>query len=152
MMDKVKIREYKPADKPILIEILKLNTPKYFAESEADDLELYLENEIEKYFIIEIQGKIIGAGGINFNYYNKEGRISWDFIHPEYQGKGIGQKLLNHRIELLKSMENIQKITVRTSQAAYKFYEKNGFQLQNIIKDFWSEGFDLYRLKYEYEI
>lgn len=151
-MDKLKIREYTSGDKPTLIEILKLNIPKYFAESEVDDLELYLENEVEKYFVVEIQGKIVGAGGINFNYYNKEGRISWDFIHPEFQGKGIGEKLLNHRIELLKSMEGIEKITVRTSQSAHKFYEKNGFQLQNIIKDFWTKGFDLYRMKYENEI
>lgn len=148
-MDNFKIREFKPKDKQVLIEILKLNTPKYFAESEVDDFALYLDNAIEKYFVVETQGKIIGAGGINFNYYNKEGRISWDFIHPEFQGRGVGKKLLNHRIELLKSMGNIKKITVRTSQSAYKFYEKNGFQLQNIIKDYWAIGFDLYRLKYE---
>lgn len=151
-MDKLKIREYAAGDKPALLEILKLNTPKYFAKSEADDLKLYLENEVEKYFIVESQGEIIGAGGINFNYYNKEGRLSWDFIHPEFQGKGIGQKLLNHRIEFLKSMESIEKITVRTSQSAHKFYEKNGFQLQDIIKDYWSKGHDLYRMKYEHEI
>ena len=151
-MDNFKIREYKSKDKPTLIEMLKLNTPKYFAEREIDDFELYLENSVEKYFVVESQGEIIGAGGINFNYYNKEGRISWDFIHPDFQGRGVGKKLLNYRIELLQSMENIEKITVRTSQSAYKFYEKNGFQLQNIIKDYWAKGFDLYRLKYEYEI
>lgn len=151
-MDNFKIREFKSKDKQALIEILKLNTPKYFAESEIDDFVLYLGNAIEKYFVVESQGEIIGAGGINFNHYNKEGRISWDFIHPEFQGRGVGKKLLNHRIELLKSMKNIEKITVRTSQSAYKFYEKNGFQLQNIIKDYWAKGFDLYRLKYGYEI
>jgi len=35
--------------------------------------------------------------------------------------------LLKYRIEKIKSINGIQKITVRTSQLAYKFYEKQGF-------------------------
>ena len=148
MIDKFKIREYKSSDKPLLIELLRLNIPKYFAESEVDDLEHYLDNEVEKYFVVETKDKIIGAGGINFSYNNREGRISWDFIHPKFQGQGIGKKLLNHRIKLLKTMDSIEKITVRTSESAHKFYEKNGFQLQDIIEDYWAKGFDLYRMRY----
>ncbi|MHA7057839.1 hypothetical protein ACWGOQ_0011500 [Aquimarina sp. M1] len=33
---------------------------------------------------------------------------------------------------------------VRTSQFASKFYEKMGFALVKIEKDFWVDGFDLY--------
>ena len=149
MTGRLKIRTYKSNDKPMLLEILKLNVPKYFAESEVDDLEDYLENKLEKYFVAEIEDKIIGAGGINFDENNKTGKISWDFIDPKFQGKGVGEKLLKHRIQILKSMNNVEKITVRTSQLAYKFYEKNGFTLKEIIKDYWAKGFDLYDMKYE---
>ena len=148
-MDDYKIRAFRISDKPTLLNIVKLNTPKYFTTSQYDDFKLYLKNSVEKYFVIESPDGIIGAGGINFNDYNKEGRISWDFIHPEHHGKGIGQKLLNYRISLLNSMEDIEKITVRTSKSAYMFYEKNGFQLQNIVMDYWAKGLDLYRMKYE---
>ena len=39
-------------------------------------------------------------------------------------GLSLGTKLLKYRIEVLKTIPGIQKITVRTLQVAYKFYEK----------------------------
>ena len=62
--------------------------------------------------------------GINFAENKTIGKISWDIIHPDFQGKSLGTKLLKYRIEVLKTIPGIQKITVRTLQVAYKFYEK----------------------------
>jgi len=143
------IRNYTPTDKAFLLEILQLNIPQYFAESELHDLENYLEHEIEQYFVAEIENEIVGAGGINFDWANQTGKISWDFINPKFQKMGIGKALLDHRIYILQTTEGIKHITVRTSQLAYQFYEKNGFQLQNIIKDYWAKGFDLYEMQYK---
>ncbi|UKJ09366.1 GNAT family N-acetyltransferase [Solitalea lacus] len=75
--------------------------------------------------------------------------MSWDIIDPDFQGRGVGQKLLNYRIELLKSIKDIERIKVRTSQLAYKFYQKNGFVLQTVVKNYWAKGFDLYDMQYE---
>lgn len=144
------IRKYKTSDKPEILGLLKLNVPQYFAESEISDLEEYLEHKIESYFVIEAENKILGAGGINFDDNYKTGKISWDFIDPKFHGKGLGKKLLVHRINLLKSIKNIENIKVRTSQLAFKFYEKNGFILENTVKNYWGEGFDLYEMKYKY--
>tara|TARA_B110000285_G_scaffold234402_1_gene311224 strand:+ start:2948 stop:3142 length:195 start_codon:yes stop_codon:yes gene_type:complete len=60
---------------------------------------------------------------------------------------GIGRKLLNHRLSLLKSEKSIQKIIVRTSQITFLFYEKFGFELKEVKKDYWSKGFDLYHME-----
>src|SRR5690554_2947306 len=76
----IKIREYNIKDKSKLIEILRLNIPKYFHESEIEDFSSYLENKIEKYFVSELNGEIVGSGGVNFEDNYKIGRISWDFI------------------------------------------------------------------------
>jgi N-acetylglutamate synthase-like GNAT family acetyltransferase len=143
----VEIREYRASDKLTLIELLRLNTPKFFAPEEEQDLIDYLENEIEKYFVVEIKGDIIGAGGINLKGTINTGYISWDFIHPAHQGKGIGALLLNHRINLLRADSAIEMIKVRTTQHVFKFYEKCGFQLIDIAKDYWAEGFDLYNME-----
>ena len=149
MIEKLTIREYKATDKDNVLAILKLNVPAYFAESEIKDLEDYLENNLEKYYVIAIEQQIIGAGGINFEDKGKTAKISWDFIDPKFQGLGIGQSLLKYRIDLVKSIDNSITIMVRTSQLAYKFYEKNGFILQEIEKDYWAKGFDLFSMTYK---
>lgn len=56
---------------------------------------------------------------------------------------------MKHRIDKLNSIDSIKKITVRTSQVTYKFYEKQGFELFEIIKDYWADGFDMYNMEYK---
>ena len=149
MINKIKIREYDSTDKSNLIEILRLNVPEYFDETEISDFSFYLDNKIEKYFVSELNGEVVGSGGINFENDFKTGKISWDLINPKFQKFGIGSLLLKHRIKLLKSINSIELISVRTSQFAYKFYEKNGFVLKEIHKDYWAKGFDMYQMIYE---
>lgn len=128
--------------------LIGLNTPRFFAKEEADDLSRYLDEEIELYYVLSVDKKIVGCGGINFAENKTVGKISWDIIHPDFQGRSLGTLLLKHRLEVLQSIESIRKITVRTSQVAYKFYEKQGFILHEIKKDYWAEGFDMYYMEY----
>lgn len=141
------IREYSTSDKPKVIKLLQLNTPEYFDPSEDVELIDYLDNNREDYFVVLRKSKIVGAGGINYFPDKNTARISWDMIHPEYQGKGVGKELIQYRIALIKaSSKKIELIIVRTSQLTYKFYEKMGFVLEKIEKDFWAKDFDLYQM------
>lgn len=140
------IRKYSIEDKPNVLELLRKNTPTFFDSSEESDFHYYLENEIEDYFVYEENFQIIGAGGINYFLDEKYVRFSWDMIHPKSQGKRIGTKLTDYRIDSLKSNSNVEIILVRTSQLVYKFYEKMGFKLETVEKDFWAKNFDLYQL------
>ena len=128
--------------------LIGLNTPRFFAKEEADDLSRYLDKEIELYYVLSVDKKIVGCGGINFAENKTVGKISWDIIHPDFQGRSLGTLLLKHRLEVLQSIESVRKITVRTSQVAYKFYEKQGFILHEIKKDYWAESFDMYYMEY----
>ncbi len=141
------IRKYSNKDKSEIIELLRLNTPDYFDPSEESDLIYYLDNEVEDYFVFEQDSKIIGAGGINYFPKEKLARISWDMINPQAQGKGIGKELTKHRINLLNQNKEVELIMVRTTQLVYKFYEKMGFELEKVEKDFWAKNFDLYQMK-----
>lgn len=148
-MNQITIRAYESKDQQDVIHLIQLNTPEYFAAEEEQDLIFYLENEIEKYFVLLYDNKIVGCGGINFANDKTIGKISWDIFHPEYQGKSLGTMLMKHRIDLLQAMDSIQKITVRTSQLAYKFYEKQGFELLKISENFWAEGIDMYYMEFK---
>jgi len=141
------IRTYSANDREEVIALLQLNIPQYFDPSETKDFKEYLEQHLEDYFVVEDQGAIIGAGGINYFPEQNKARISWDFIHPDYQGKGVGKQLLNYRIARVKLNQKIKYIEVRTSQMAFKFYKKVGFELETIEKDFWAKGFNLYLMK-----
>ena len=145
--DQIIIRHYKPEDKLFLLNLINLNTPKYFAVNEKVDFEHYLENERELYFVLIVETEIVGCGGINFEEEESIGIISWDMIHPEFHGKGLGKQLLDYRLSELNSKKSIKKIIVRTSQLTYRFYEKAGFKVVEIIPDYWAEGFDLYAME-----
>lgn len=141
------IREYSYKDKSRVIELLQLNTPKFFDSSEENDFDYYLDNELEDYFVYEENSLIIGAGGINYFPEENRARISWDMIDPQSQGKGIGKKLTQYRVDHLSQNLKIEFIIVRTTQLVYKFYEKMGFELEKVEKDFWAKNFDLYQMK-----
>ena len=141
------IRPYEKSDKTDVINLFRLNTPSYFSTEEEDDLIYFLENEREQYYVVSINEEIVGCGGYNFSEDKSIGIICWDIVHPNFQGKSIGRNLLNYRITQIKNVNSIRKITVRTSQLVYRFYEKQGFVLLEIVHDYWSKGFHLYRME-----
>lgn len=98
---------------------------------------------------MEDHGKIIGSGGINYFADAKLARISWDIIHPDFQGKGIGKELTLYRIDQIRKNPQISLIVVRTTQLVYQFYRKMGFELEKVEQDFWAKGFDLYQMTLE---
>lgn len=138
------IRNFNNRDLGDLLQLIQLHTPHYFAPEETSDFEYYLRYETEHYFVVEVNQQIVGCGGINFENTFTTAKISWDLIHPDYQGKGYGRLLLEHRLEVARSMPTVKRIIVRTSQYAFQFYKKSGFVLQDIHPNYWAQGYDLY--------
>lgn len=141
------IRPYQPQDKNRLLQLLQLNTPRYFASEEATDFVEYLNHKKEDYFVFEKEDQLVGCAGVNYFPEEKTARLSWDMIHPDMHGKGIGKQLTLHRIAHIRQQKLYSSIVVRTSQLAYLFYQKFGFEVENIEKDYWAEGFDLYVMR-----
>jgi ribosomal-protein-alanine N-acetyltransferase len=142
------IREYESADKAQVLLLLRLNTPAFFAAREEEEFERYLEKEKEDYFVLESGGQIVACGGVNLLGLGEYARISWDMVHPQFQKKGLGFQLLKFRIQYINTRYPLKKIVVRTSQLAYKFYERAGFVVEKKEKDFWAPGFDLVYMVY----
>ncbi len=141
------IRKYTSADRDHVIRLLRMNTPRYFAPSEEAELAGYLENHAGNYFLAEESGEVLGCGGFNMAEDGFTGRISWDIVHPDHHGRGIGAELLRHRIALMQQVPQLGELSVRTAQLTYQFYERFGFELVEMIPDYWAPGFDLYRMK-----
>ena len=138
------IRHAELIDLDFLIKIFTLNIPKYFHKKELVDFKKYFNsNNIETYFIIESKGKILGAAG--YAYENKKtARICWVFVDPNHHSIGLGKKLVNHCIDILKRNKQLKVIELETSNLTYKFYEKLNFKIQYIKKEYWPNNDDLY--------
>ena len=143
------IRPYKNEDRPFLLAILQLNTPDFFAPSEEEDFIKYLNNSADNFFVITQKDEILGCGGYNLSDDKLIGFISWDIFHPKAQGKGLGSELTQFRIAQLRKKSSVKTIVVRTSQLAFKFYEKQGFVLKEIKEDYWAPRFHLYYMELE---
>lgn len=144
------IRTYQPEDKQALIDLLRLNTPKYFAAEEEKDFVQYLAQHGEEHFVWEENGRVLGCAGCNWYPDSNEGRVAWFIVDPQTQGRGIGKNLLNYCLDQLKKNPATRKIIVRTSQFAEGFFAKGGFETERHEKDFWSPGYDLVYMTMEW--
>jgi ribosomal protein S18 acetylase RimI-like enzyme len=141
------IRAYKKTDKEKLLEVFKLNAPQYFDPKEVQDFDDYLENYPETYFTIEHNGEVVGGTGYYFKEEDNSGRITWIFFHPESAGMGFGRQSVEYCLNIFKQDKRIKKSVVTTSQLAFHFFEKFGYQLIYTEKDHWGEGLDLYLME-----
>lgn len=144
------IRPYQSTDKPYLLAIFRRNTPKYFDKSEEKDFEKYLAQKGNSYLTIELDNKIVGGTGYDVNEQGKSGSIVWIFFDPDYYGKGLGRETVECCHTILNKEDGIEKFTVRTSQFAFGFFEKIGYTITRIEKNYWAEGFDLYEMEKEF--
>lgn len=142
------IRPYQKSDFKEVMKVFETNVPEFFAESEHEDLIHYLKHEIEDYFILTQENRIIGAGGINYDDDQITARLSWDFLDKEIQHQGAGRLLTEHRIQYVQQNMAIQRLIVRTSQFAEGFYQKLGFIVKERTADYWAQGFDLVFMEY----
>jgi ribosomal protein S18 acetylase RimI-like enzyme len=140
-------RPYKTTDFDVMLHLLEQNTPGFFAKEEREDYVHYLKEKREDYFIAVMQGRTVAGGGINYFPEEHVARISWDVVHPEFQGVGIGTALLKYRLLKIRKTPDIHTLVVRTTQLVYKFYENQGFKLKKIKPDYWSAGYDLYYME-----
>ncbi|WP_094096293.1 GNAT family N-acetyltransferase [Paenibacillus physcomitrellae] len=64
-------------------------------------------------------------------------------IHPEFQHRGIGMKLMEAMKEQAKA-DGVRKLSLRvlsTNQAAKAFYERCSFRVQGVLpEEFWLDG------------
>ena len=104
------------------------------------------EKELEKDYInamgIFLNNSIIGVCVIHKIY--DEAEIRYLSVHPSYQKRGLGKKLINQIIKECKN-ENIKRIFLEVSiknKQALSFYKNSGFKTIDIRKNYYKDGSD----------
>ena len=128
-----------PGDNTQVAEIIRTVMPEFGAsgagfaihDREVDDMFLAYSGPRCSYFVCEIDGRIIGGGGIAPLQGGDENtcELKKMYFLPEGRGKGLGQIVLKKCIKAAseKGFRYCYLETFNTMQDAMKLYEKNGF-------------------------
>ncbi len=138
------IRPYQPTDREPLLTVFRKSVPHAFAPEETADYDDFLQTSTDPYFVAEIDGQVVGGCGHYLVPANFTARIGWVLSDPDRKSAGIGGALLRHNLAGIARQPGVRLVECRTSQVAYRFFDKFGFRLQYTQADFWAPGLDLY--------
>jgi [ribosomal protein S18]-alanine N-acetyltransferase len=164
----VKIRKYTPSDFEGCMAVFDSNLPLYFDHSERPQFVTWLEHcgnnaleyksptysnaEFDSYEVVEDETeKIVGCGGYYICKDLSEARMAWGMIHSGYHGKGIGTLLFQSREEELSIKYPKHIITLGTSQHTFRFYERMGMCVLDIIKSGYGAEIDQYNMQMKFK-
>ncbi len=143
-----KLREKDAAEVSALIaETLRTtNIKDYSAEYIENDVKaLQPQNILERaswmhFYVFCEDGKIVGCGAIGpFWGKTDESSLFTIFVLPEYQGRGIGRKIIQ-TLEEDEYFLRAKRIEIPASITATPFYRKMGYDYKNGITEPDAEG------------
>jgi len=102
---------------------------------------VFREDE-HKYLVAKEDGKVVGYIGIE--RILDEVHIINMAVHPDYRGKGIGKRLMQHVL----NDEEVFFLEVRVSnETAQRVYERFGFKVISLRKGYYADGEDAYVMR-----
>ncbi|OHD13657.1 MAG: hypothetical protein A2086_01050 [Spirochaetes bacterium GWD1_27_9] len=110
---------------------------KYFEEAKNGDAD-------HAFLFAEINGQTVGYTNYGAaSYTGKSYYLHWIAVDQDFRNRGIGKLLLFKTEELIKSIGG-KKVFVETSSkeeytATRYFYLSSGYQLEAVLKNFYSE-------------
>ena len=110
MVNNLVIEEMKVDDIDGVFEVEKSCFEDYWSK---DSFKKELSNNLAKYLVAKVDGKIAGYVGIWFVV--DEGHITNVAVHEDYRGKKIGDKLINELVQVCKDNKIVSKASCTTS-------------------------------------
>jgi glutathione synthase/RimK-type ligase-like ATP-grasp enzyme/ribosomal protein S18 acetylase RimI-like enzyme len=143
------IRRSTPDDLNAILSLEKKVFP-HFQQSSRSTLSLSLKSSFQQVWVAENisdnKHKILGC--LILYTYKKAVRIFSVAVDSEEQGKGIGKMLLNkaHEIAVAQKAERITLEVDADNKKLIEWYKKEGFESTELLKDYYEEGVDGFRM------
>nr|PMI30286.1 GNAT family N-acetyltransferase [Vibrio splendidus] len=101
------------------------------ADPTLEDMFSVYNNERSQYWVIELDGKVVGGGGFApLAGMPEVCELQKMYFLPETRGKGLAKRLVNMSMEKAKELgyQHMYLETTECLNAAVKLYEKLGFE------------------------
>ncbi|MFH0852134.1 MAG: GNAT family N-acetyltransferase [bacterium] len=138
-MEQIILKKANLEDIPTLLEIEKSVAGTNIYSPMVEDADWKEEFQKCEVYLIEHNNMVIG----NLSYEKKENDhvyISGLVIKPEFQGQGIGRKVLIKLLEELKDMRRIDLVTHPDNHHALKLYQSLGFIVESRKENYFGDG------------
>ncbi len=131
-----------------MFSVIKLASKTLTEQYNPSLFNYFYETFPEGFLVAEKLHKLVGfIVGVKIN--SESARILMLSVSEKHRKQGIGSKLLSYFLKEL-SIQNIKfiELEVRTNNnEAIKFYQKHGFDIENIFYKFYQTGEDAYVMK-----
>jgi len=140
-MSEIIIREIEARDNIVVGNLIRevlseLGAPKVgtaYEDKCLDELSGVYSNLRAIYFVIEIEGEVVGGAGISQleNTTDNICELQKMYFLPHARGKGLGAKMIRRCLEIAKELgyEKCYLETLPYMKSAVKLYEKTGFKV-----------------------
>ncbi len=125
---KMKLRNYLDSDWPKLLKLMKVSGIYYKHYDSRKMIKKKIEADPESIIIIENKEKLVSCVFIIYDPWSSY--IYHLGVHPDYQGRGLGNKLMDEAERILK-MRGTNPITIfvrENNSEALGFYRKRGYK------------------------
>lgn len=129
------------------VALFKSNLTGYFSPDEVSDFVKFLENHAStnNYYVGLKEQLVVACGG--WDKQTKGFYLRWGIIDSKQHKLGLGSKLLQFRIEKIRELYGNVDIYIKTSGKAHGFFEKFGFQVNQVIPNGIDKGIDEYQMQ-----
>ena len=127
------------------MKLFKSNVPVFFHTSEQLLFQDYLLKEkINYYLLFNSNNKLVASGGYEVEEKPNTIVLTWGMVDSSYHKNGYGRSLTEFRLNSIYNNFPKSDIILNTTQKTFQFYEKFGFKLVSIKKDYYGVGLDRY--------
>ncbi len=146
LLESTQVRAMYMSDTASVIEIISDHDDDDGEAAEAE----FQDEGVEGHFVLVDGDDVLGISGYreiencDATYY-----LSWTYLDEDYQGKGLGKKLLADVLDRLRK-QDARKIFVKVSDyeedgknvyaAALSMYKSFGFEVEVVGQDFYDDG------------
>ncbi|WLR55567.1 GNAT family N-acetyltransferase [Mesobacillus subterraneus] len=109
--------------------IIPLEVQNNFVKSNYSDESMKQRIERSIVYVAEVEGKVIGFA--NYSKVRDGGKVELAaiYIYPEFQGKGIGNALIQQAVKELIGIKEIYINVEKDNKIGMNFYEAKGFEI-----------------------